>query len=105
MRWALFLFALGLLLPAPAHAIRCSDWNRLSAPQKSQEILYLIQDVTESNSARRYSGNRRAVARCMERHANSIHYDFDDACAQGMRTNMQALNRIMKSYTWSCVGQ
>jgi hypothetical protein len=98
------LCLLVLLLASPARAISCSEWDRLGAAQKSATIDRMIQGAVSGSSGRQYRVERGAIARCLQRHARSIEYDFDDACADSRTAGMQALNRIFKNYIWSCAG-
>ena len=94
---------LSLWVPSTAAAIRCSTWTRLAPAEKSRALDRLIQDALAGSRGREYGISRQSVARCLERNAASIAEDFDDACAEGMRANLQALNRVFKSWAWSCV--
>ena len=103
MKHFLLMLLIALGPASAAQAIRCSPWNRLGPNQKAQEIYQLIDRGIDSSAARRYDLNPARVQDCLERSVRRIELDFDGACAQGGRTDMQALNRIFKHYAWSCL--
>ena len=100
---ALLVLLLGLALPLPAHAIRCSEWTRLSPTGKRATISQMIENGMASSNARRYDINRARTQQCLQRNATSIELDFDGACADRRTAGLQALNSIFKSYAWSCI--
>ena len=100
---ALLTLALLFLPASPARAINCQDWGRLGPDQKLPTVHGMIQSAVAGSGGRSMQVNRAAVGRCVERHAQSIVYDFDDACSSGRTAGMQALNRIFKEYVWTCV--
>ena len=91
-----------LLAPA-ANAINCRSWDRLGPAQKSATIDRMIQDAVAGPRGRSYQVNRGEIGRCLQRYAQSMQNDFDDACADARTAGMQALNHIFKNYIWSCV--
>jgi len=97
------VLVVALLIAPPALAISCRDWERLDSGQKRAEIDYMIESAIAGQKGREYRVNRGAIQRCLQRYAQSIEYDFDDACADSGTASMQALNRIFKNYIWSCV--
>ena len=103
LRIAATLLVLLIAVPVGASGIRCSTWDRLDPNQKSQEISRLIDELVQGSRGRNFNVNRAAVARCLERQSLNIQYEFDDICSEGKRANLQALNRALKSYVWSCV--
>ena len=102
-RAAALLVLVLIFLPAPARAISCQGWDRLGPDQKLQTVYDMIQSAVAGSGGRSMQVNRAAVGRCVERRAQSIVYDFDDACSSGRTAGMQALNRIFKEYVWTCV--
>jgi hypothetical protein len=96
--------ALGsLLLAAPASAVTCPNWVRLGGEQRAATIDGMIQRVVRSQVAQQYNVSKQRVARCLERSAQRIEDDFDDACSDRRTAGMQALNNIFNKYVWSCV--
>lgn len=107
MKYLSSLCVLSALMSLPAssaQAIRCSEWDRMGAGQKSATIDRMIQGAVSGSGGRQYRIERGAVGRCLQGYAQSIEYDFDDACADSRTAGMQALNRIFKDYIWSCAG-
>ena len=93
-----------LLLASSAQAISCSNWDRMGDGQKSATIDRMISNSLAGSGGRQYQVNRGAVGRCLQGYAQSIQYEFDDACADSRTAGMQALNRIFKDYIWTCAG-
>jgi hypothetical protein len=107
MRFTRVVFVLAssaFLLAAPAQATSCRQWDRMDAGQKSATIDRMIQNTISGSGGRQYQVNRGAIGRCLQQNAQSIEYDFDDACADSGSAGMQALNGIFKEYVWSCAG-
>ena len=99
------LILLFLLLAAqPGHAMQCKQWERMGPADKSASIHRMIQSTVSGSGGRQYEIDRGAVGRCLQGYAQSIGYDFDDACADARSAGMQALNRIFKNYIWTCAG-
>ncbi len=92
-----------LLWAAPAGAIGCRDWDRASPARKTALVENMIHSAISGNRGREYQVNRGQIERCLQRSAQNMGYDFDDACADGRSAGMQALNNIFKHYVWSCV--
>ena len=103
MKHFLLVLLISLGPASAAQAIRCSTWTRLGPNQRAQEIYQLIDRGIDGSAARRYNINRARVQDCLERSVRQIELDFDGACAEGSRADMQALNRIFKHYAWSCL--
>jgi hypothetical protein len=92
-----------LLWAAPAGAIGCRDWDRASPARKTALVENMIGSAISGNKGREYQVNRGQIERCLQRSAQNIGYEFDDACADSRSAGMQALNNIFKHYVWSCV--
>jgi hypothetical protein len=62
----------------------------------------LISDAPNHRSlqGRRFSATRLEM--CLRRVQPWIEADFDEACARGMRADLQALNEIMRHYIGTC---
>jgi hypothetical protein len=62
----------------------------------------LISDAPNHRSlqGRRFSATRLQM--CLRRVQTWIEADFDEACARGMRADLQALNDIMRHYIGTC---
>jgi hypothetical protein len=108
MRWSTravgwFLGMSLLLVPAsPAHAIRCSDWDRLGPAQRDQTLQQLIYDAPNHPSLRGRRFNATRLQMCLTRSQRWIEADFDEACSLGMQANLQALNMIMRHHIATC---
>ena len=100
---AMAVLGVTLLWVAPARATSCRDWNRASPAMKPALVENMIRSAISGNKGREYQVNRGQIERCLQRSAQNIGYDFDDACADGRSAGMQALNTIFKNYIWSCV--
>jgi len=89
---------------AAAHAMQCSEWQRLDDDAKLAAINGMIEGHLSSNVGRKFtSENTVAMRRCLERFAERIRDDFDDTCTKGERADMQALDDIFDTYFLSCV--
>jgi hypothetical protein len=97
------LLAVVLLLPAPARAIHCSQWTRLSYEQKIDFINQMTEDALGGHQVRQTGVDRLKISRCMQDNAENLVDEFDYLCAQGQSVSMDALNRRFKDYAWSCV--
>jgi hypothetical protein len=87
----------------PTADLKCSAWNRLTDDQKLDAVDQLIGDAFRSASGRRYPYlNRTRVERCLEPYRWQLADDFEELCSRGQRADMQALNRTLRTYTWSC---
>jgi hypothetical protein len=97
------------LLAQPAAAqlyLECSSWRRLSQEQKLQTIDRTIEDLVSGSRGRESASiNRTRTRRFLESHRHQMVGDFDDLCVQGMRADLQALNKTFRSYAWSCAQQ
>jgi hypothetical protein len=96
--------ALGVVLAVPASATNCRAWLRLNPAQREAAVLGMIDDALGSNRARQYSVNREAIARCLLSNGYQMMTGFDDVCSDSRTADMQAINRVFKSYVWSCAG-
>ena len=92
-----------IFFAAPAAAINCRAWERLGPDQKEAAVYDLIETTVSGSRGRQYQVNRGAIERCLQRSVRNIAHDFDDTCADSRRASMQALNKLFKSYIWSCV--
>jgi len=97
------LLAVVLLLPAPALAIHCSQWTRLSDEQKIDFIDQMTEDALGGHQVQQTGVDRLKISRCMQDNAENLVDEFDYLCAQGQSVSMDALNRRFKDYAWSCV--
>ena len=100
---AALLLAVLLWLPATAHAVRCSQWTRLSYEQKIDLIYQMTEEALGSHQVRQTGVNRMTIARCLQSNAQNLVDEFDYLCAQGQSVSLDALNRRFKDYAWSCV--
>ena len=103
MKRAALLVLLLLSLPLPADATRCRQWDRMGPAQKEATIQGLIDGLARNNSVRQTGVNLVTVRRCLEGKAWRIQDEFDGACARGMSESLDVLDRIFKSYAWSCI--
>jgi hypothetical protein len=95
--------ALGLVAAAtPASAINCREWSRLDIPQKEAAIDGMIADMLQGQRVRQYDVQRGALGRCLSEQAYRMELAFDDACSDSRTADMQAIQRIFKTYVWSC---
>jgi hypothetical protein len=92
-----------LLLAAPAGAADCRDWERASPERQTAIVDNMIHSAISGQRGREFQVNRGQIERCLQRLAQDIGYDFDDACSDSGSAGMQALNIIFKDYIWSCV--
>lgn len=96
--------ALAFLASAsPASAIDCHEWLRLGDDQKMAAIDGMIGElVGSSGKVRQYDVHRGAIGRCLGQNAVQMSYEFDDVCSDSRSADMQAIQRVFKSYVWSC---
>lgn len=88
----------------PDSDLRCSAWNRLTDDQKLDVVDQLIADAFRSGPGQRYPYlNRTRIQRCLEPYRGQLVDDFEELCARGQRADLQAMNRTLRTYTWSCV--
>jgi hypothetical protein len=86
----------------PAGAITCRQWTRLGPDQRIATIDRMIENAVGGSGGRQYQVDRYSIARCLGWEVENIGYDFDGACADASTAGMQALDKIFKSYIWSC---
>ena len=103
MKGTALLVALVLCGASPAHAITCSEWNRLYENQKVPTVYSMIDATVAGSEGRSMRVSRGAVGRCLKRRAQEISYAFDDTCGDSSTANMHAVRKLFKSYTWDCV--
>ena len=94
---------LTLSLSDSADAIRCRQWDRLGPAQKEATIQGLIDGLARNNSVRQTNVNLVTVTRCLNGKAYRMQDEFDGACARGMSESLDVLDRIFKTYAWSCI--
>ncbi|HVN40139.1 MAG TPA: hypothetical protein VMW19_18405 [Myxococcota bacterium] len=88
----------------PGNDLRCSTWNRLTDDQKFEAVDGLIGDAFRSAPSQRYPYlNRTRIQRCLEPYRAQLVDDFEELCARGQRADLQAMNRTLRNYTWSCL--
>jgi hypothetical protein len=75
----------------------------MSEDHRWARIDRMIDDAISGNRGRQYQVNRAAIARCLEGHAESMYWDFDDTCSDPKTARSQAIRRIFKNYIWTCV--
>ena len=91
-------------IAAPAGAMDCAGWRRLSHDQKSAKITSMIDGHLNSNVGKRYtSENTVRMRRCMVEFAEDIQEEFDGACSQGKSTEKNALDQLFDRYFLTCV--
>lgn len=102
--WVGVALAFAVALPAAAQLnLECSSWRRLSQEQKLQTIDRTIDDLISGSRGREYASiNRTRTRRCLESYRLQMLDDFDELCSQGVRADLQALNKTFRSYVWSC---
>lgn len=107
IRNTLLLAVLALLLATPAGAfMKCKVWEGLDDGQKEQALLDQIDRVVTSNDAKKYGSiNKVTVRKCLESRVPDIRDQFDGICMDGKTASMQALNRELERYVWTCVGR
>ena len=101
--------AVGLLLgfvvaADAASAMHCHDWMRLDPARKQAAVQRMIDEALQSHRARQYNINRAAVGRCLTAHAAQMALEFDDVCSDSRTADLQAIQRVFKTYSWSCAG-
>ena len=95
--------ALGLVAAVtPASAIDCREWSRLDVSQKEAAIDGMIADMLGGQLVRQYEVRRGDLGRCLSERAYQMQLDFDDVCSDSRSADMQAIQRIFKTYVWSC---
>src|SRR5262245_1539812 len=97
--------ALGFVPSASSDStVSCRPWQRLNGPQKAATVPGMIDDALRSNRARQYDVNRDAMRRCLLARVTQMAIAFDDVCSDPRSADMQAINRVFKTYVWSCAG-
>ena len=86
----------------PAGAITCRQWARLGPDQRLATVDRMIENAVGGSGGRQYQIDRGGIGRCLYWEAENIGYDFDRACSDASTAGMQALDKIFKSYIWSC---
>ena len=87
----------------PADNLKCSTWNRLNDDQKLDAVDRMIDDAFRNASGRRYPYlNRTRIQRCLEPYRDQLVDDFEELCGRGQRADLEAMNRTLRTYTWSC---
>ena len=107
MRLSLLGVACALALaqsPARAAELLCVEWRRLGAEQKAERLREQIDAAVRSPEERQIKIDSGALHRCLEAEATRIRDAFDDACAEGLETDLEALERIFRDYFASCAG-
>jgi hypothetical protein len=101
--WAAAL-ALGLVAAAShAATLGCREWLRLGDDEKMAAIGGMIGDLLgSSGKVRQYDVHRGAIGRCLNESSVQMSYEFDDVCSDSRSADMQAIQRVFKSYVWSC---
>lgn len=83
--------------------VGCRDWLRLDDDQKMATIDGMIAELAgSSGKVRQYDVHRGAIGRCLGENAIQMSYEFDDVCSDSRTADMQAIQRVFKSYVWSC---
>jgi len=93
-----------VMATSPAIATNCQSWRRMNENQRWDRVYRMIDDAISGQGGRNYQLNRAAIGRCLERHVDSMYQDFDDVCTTSKSAPGEAIDRIFKSYIWSCVG-
>ena len=96
------VWILSLGVARPAGAITCRQWTRLGPDQRIATIDRMIENAVGGSGGRQYQVDRYSIGRCLAWEVENIAYDFDGACADASSAGMQALDKIFKSYIWSC---
>ena len=98
---------LTLALAAPAGAfMHCRAWTHLDQGQKHDALLDEVERIVTSNDARKYGSiNKVNVRQCLTRRVPEISDQMDGICADKKKASMQALNRELERYIWTCVGR
>ena len=72
MKGTALLVALVLCGASPAHAITCSEWNRLYENQKVPTVYSMIDATVAGSEGRSMRVSRGAVGRCLKRRRADI---------------------------------
>ena len=107
MRVSLLGVACALALaqsPARAAELRCVEWRRLGAEQMDARLRERIDAAVRSPEERQIKIDSGALHRCLEAEAARIRDAFDDACAEGVEADLEALERIFRDYVATCEG-
>jgi hypothetical protein len=75
----------------------------MNEDQRWNRIYRMIDDAIAGQRGRQYQVNRAAISRCLERHVESMYWDFDDTCSVSASARSGAINRIFKHYIWNCI--
>ena len=99
------LLAMALASPADAFT-NCRTWTHLDAAQKHDYLHAEIERIVTSAEAKKYgSVNKVNMRKCLSRHVPEISDQFDGLCVDKKTASMQALNRELERYIWTCVGR
>jgi hypothetical protein len=90
--------------PARAAGPHCAEWHRLGVEQKDARLREEIGAVVRSPEKRQIHIDRGVLERCLEAEGASIRDAFDDACAEGIGTDLDALDRIFRDFVATCAG-
>lgn len=96
--------ALVLALADSAEAMRCTEWQSLTPEQKETALDDMAAKRLQSGVESEWNVDTGSVARCLAERRQEIMDAFDDACAEGERAAMDALDRIFMQYLRSCAG-
>lgn len=88
--------------PARAAELHCAGWHRLGIEQKDARLREQIGAAVRSPEVRRIKIDRGALERCLEAEGARIRDAFDDACAEGLEADLDALERIFRHYVANC---
>jgi len=98
--------ALGLIparSPAATPELRCSEWQRLAGEQKVARIGERIRSVEASPEVRQIRIDRGELRRCLEGEVDHISDSLDDACAEGLEADLNALEWVFRDYVATCI--
>jgi hypothetical protein len=91
--------------PAAPAELRCSEWQRLGPEQKEARIGERISSVERSPELRQIRIERGELHRCLEAETDHIRDSLDDACAEGLEADLEALEWIFRDYVATCISE
>ena len=104
MRALVIAAVLATISPPTASAFTCPQWNRMSPQQKTGEVDRMIASAISGSRGRSMRVDRGQVERCIYGAATSLQYDIDGVCSDSRKASTRSIDRVFKTYIWSCVG-
>lgn len=103
--WA-FVPVLVMAIASSVHAVNligCRDWTRLEGGQREETLMGLYEQILHSDRASRWQFNRVLTRQCLHGKTALIAAEFDEDCAQGIRTPLDSLEKRLWGHARSCV--